>query len=54
MGALRHAPMTFEHDGRHMTLMYVHDAVGVWAVYEGMAYLGVIVETLVLTRSQET
>ncbi len=39
--------MTFEHGGRHITLMYVPDAVGVWEVYEGVAYLGVIVETLV-------
>jgi hypothetical protein len=39
--------MTFEHDGRHITLTYVPDAVGIWEVYEGTAYLGVIVETYV-------
>lgn len=39
--------MAFEHGGRHITLMYVPDAVGVWEVYEGVVYLGVIVETLV-------
>jgi hypothetical protein len=39
--------MTFQHGGRHLTLMYVPDAVGIWEVYEGMAYLGLIVESFV-------
>jgi hypothetical protein len=47
MTALPHAHAVYDLAGRSLTLMYPPDAIGVWEVYEGTRYLGVVVESFV-------
>jgi hypothetical protein len=45
MADLAHAHAVYDYDGHRLTLMYSADKVGVWELYEGVKYLGLIVET---------
>jgi hypothetical protein len=43
--SLRHSHAVYDYDGHCLTMMYVDDAIGIWEVYEGMSYLGIVVES---------
>jgi hypothetical protein len=45
MTSLRHAHGVYDYEGHCLTLMYVTDAIGIWEVYEGMDYLGIVIES---------
>jgi hypothetical protein len=45
MAKLSHAHGVYDYDGHCLTLMYVPDAIGIWEVYDGMQYLGIVVES---------
>ena len=47
MSTLGHAHALYDYGERSLTLMYSPDAIGIWEVYEGMHYLGVVVESYV-------
>lgn len=47
MTTLLHAHAVLDLDGHNVTLMYTPDAIGIWEVYEGMTYLGLVVESYV-------
>jgi hypothetical protein len=45
MADLPHAHSVYDYDGRTLTLMYSEDRVGVWEVYDGAKYLGIVLQT---------
>jgi hypothetical protein len=54
MTTLRHAHVIYDYGGRSLTLMYPPDAIGIWEVYDGMHYLGLLVESYVERRERYT
>ena len=45
MADLPHAHTVHDYDGHKLTLMYSEDRVGVWEVYDGATYLGIVLQT---------
>ncbi|MGO4689561.1 hypothetical protein [Glaciibacter sp. 2TAF33] len=45
MAHLRHAHAIYDYDAHKLTLMHNEGKVGVWEVYEGASYLGLLMES---------
>jgi hypothetical protein len=45
MAVLRHVHAIYDYDGHKLTLMQSEGRVGVWEVYEGASYLGLLMQT---------
>ncbi|MGO4690415.1 hypothetical protein [Glaciibacter sp. 2TAF33] len=44
MADLPHSHSVYDYDGHTLTLMYSEDKAGVWEVYDGATYLGIVLQ----------